>query len=220
MIKFLTAPLRLTRWLYDWVLGWSNSPNSLRALFLLSMAEASFFPIAPDVLLIALCLGSYKRWKRFALICSVGSIVGGILGYLIGQFAFDLIGEKFLAFTASISGTEPEALLELARYWFNEKEMFGMKIGPWAVGIAGFTPIIPYKVFTISAGFFDMPFLPFAVASIISRSLRFFAVAGIIGLLYEKFGNKIQEFIDKYFNWLVLIFTVLLIGGFMLLRLF
>ncbi len=219
MIKILTAPLRLTRWLYDWVLGWSHSRYSLPALFLLSMAEASFFPIAPDVLLIALCLGAYVKWKRFALVCSVGSIVGGILGYLIGQFAFDLIGEKFLAFTASISGTEPEALLELARYWFKDKEMFGMKVGPWAVGIAGFTPI-PYKVFTISAGFFDMPFLPFVVASVISRSLRFFLVAGLIGLLYKKFGNKIQEFIDKYFNWLALAFVVLLIGGFMALRLF
>ena len=219
MIRFLTAPLRLARCLYDWVLSWSHSRFSLRALFLLSMAEASFFPIAPDVLLIALCLGAYQKWKRFALVCSVGSIVGGILGYLIGQFAFDLIGEKFLAFTASISGTEPEALLELARYWFNEKEMFGMKVGVWAVGIAGFTPI-PYKVFTISAGFFDMPLLPFVVASIIGRSLRFFVVAGLIGLLYEKFGNKIQEFIDKYFNWLALAFVVLLIGGFMALRLF
>ena len=185
---------------------------------MLSMAEASFFPIAPDVLLIALCLGSYKKWKRFALICSVGSIVGGVLGYLIGQFAFDIVGEKFLGITASLSGTDPELLLEQARYWFVEKEMFGMKVGVWAVGIAGFTPI-PYKVFTISAGFFDMPFLPFAIASVISRSLRFFIVAGLIGLLYEKYGNKIQEFIDKYFNWLVLTFTVLLIGGFMLLRL-
>ena len=169
MIKILTAPLRLTRWLYDWVLGWSHSRYSLPALFLLSMAEASFFPIAPDVLLIALCLGAYVKWKRFALVCSVGSIVGGILGYLIGQFAFDLIGEKFLAFTASISGTETEALLELARYWFKDKEMFGMQVGPWPVGIAAFTPI-PYKVFTISAGFLDLPFLPFALAAIICRS--------------------------------------------------
>jgi membrane protein YqaA with SNARE-associated domain len=219
MKKILNAPLRLTRWLYDWVLSWSNSRYSLPALFLLSMAEASFFPIAPDVLLIALCMGTYLKWKRFALVCSIGSIVGDILGFLIGQFAFDLIGEKLVAFTASISGTEPEALLEQARYWFIEKELYGMKVGVWAVGIAGFTPI-PYKVFTISAGFFDMPFVPFVIASAVSRSLRFFIVAGLIGLLYEKYGHKIQEFIDKYFNWLALAFVILLVGGFMALRLF
>lgn len=206
------------RSLYDWVLKWSESKNSLTALFLLSMAEASFFPVPPDALLIALCMGSYKKWFRFALICSLGSIIGGVIGYLIGLTAFDLIGEHMLSITASISGTDPEFLLEQAQYWFNEKEIGGMHVGAWAVGIAGFTPI-PYKVFTIAAGFFKMSFIPFLIASVISRSLRFYVVAGIIGLLYKKHGDKIKDFIDKYFNALALAFVVLLILGFFSLKL-
>lgn len=218
MLHILQAPLRWMRFLYDWVLKWSHSKNSQAALFFLSLAEASFFPIPPDTLLIALCMGDHKRWLRFAVICSVGSIIGGILGYFIGMYAFELIGESMISFTASISGTTPQELLDIANYWFNEKEMFGMQVGPWAVGIAGFTPI-PYKVFTIAAGFFKMSLLPFIVASVISRSLRFFVVSGIIGLMYKKYGNKIQEFIDKYFNLLAIAFVLLLFLGFFALKL-
>ena len=218
MLHILKAPLRWMRSLYDWVLKWSHSKNSKLALFILALAEASFFPIPPDTLLIALCMGDYKKWYKFALICSVGSVVGGAIGYLIGHYAFNLIGESMISFTASISGHTPEELLAIAGYWFNEKEMFGMQVGPWAVGVAGFTPI-PYKVFTIAAGFFKMSFIPFLVASIISRSLRFFVVAGIIGTMYKKYGNKIQEFIDKYFNLLAMAFVILLFLGFFALKL-
>lgn len=214
MIKILMAPLNWMRALYDWVLKWSESKYGLWALFGIAVAESSFFPVPPDALLIALCMGNYKNWKRFALVCSVGSVIGGAIGYLIGHYAFDLIGEKMIEITSSLSGTSPETLLEQAQYWFNDKEMFGMKVGAWAVGIAGFTPI-PYKVFTIAAGFFHMSFIPFIIASLISRSLRFFVVAGIIGLLYKKFGPKIQQFIDKYFNLLAVAFVVLLVLGFM-----
>jgi membrane protein YqaA with SNARE-associated domain len=218
IMKALTLPLRWSRSTYDWVLRWSESPRSQLALFLLSMAEASFFPVPPDALLIALCMGAYRKWFRFALICSIGSVIGGVIGYLIGYSAFELIGEKMLAITASLAGTSPEQLLDSARYWFNEKEMAGMKVGIWAVGIAGFTPI-PYKVFTIAAGFFEMSFIPFLIASAVSRSLRFFAVAGLIGLLYRRFGNRIQEWIDRYFNILAVAFVVLLVLGFMALKL-
>jgi membrane protein YqaA with SNARE-associated domain len=163
-------------------------------------------------------MGAHKRWMRFALICSIGSIIGGALGYLIGWGAYDLIGQRIVAFVAGLSGTEPDALLAAASEWFNEKEVYGMKIGAWAVGIAGFTPI-PYKVFTIAAGFFKMNFVVFIIASAISRSLRFFIVAGIIGLLYEKYGNRIERFIDKYFNLLAVAFVVLLVLGFMAVKL-
>ena len=219
MIKILQAPLRWSRSLYDWVIRWGESRHGGTALFFLSMAEASFFPVPPDALLIALCMGAYKKWFRFALICSIGSVIGGALGYLIGHYAFDLIGEKMLSLSAYISGMDPEQLLTQAQYWFNEKEMAGMKVGSWAVGIAGFTPI-PYKVFTIAAGFFEMAFIPFLVASAISRSLRFFVVAGLIGLLYEKYGDRIKEFIDRYFNSLAIAFVVLLVLGFMSIKLF
>jgi membrane protein YqaA with SNARE-associated domain len=218
MIKILKAPLTWSRSVYDWVLGWGESPHSQTALFFLSMAEASFFPVPPDALLIALCMGAHKKWLRFALICSAGSVIGGVLGYLIGQFAFDLVGQKLLSVTASLSGTNPETLLEQAKYWFNDKELMGMKVGAWAVAIAGFTPI-PYKVFTIAAGFFKMAFVPFLIASVVSRSMRFFAVAGLIGVLYRKHGERIKLFIDKYFNALAIAFVVLLILGFMCLNL-
>jgi membrane protein YqaA with SNARE-associated domain len=214
MIKFLKVPLLWTRKLYDWVLGWGDSRYALLALFLLAFAEASFFPIPPDALLIALCMGAYRKWYRFATICSVGSILGGILGYLIGHYAFELIGDKMLDLTASLAGTDSGELLNQARYWFNEKEVWGMRVGPWAVGIAGFTPI-PYKVFTITAGFFEMNFIPFLVASAISRSLRFFVVTGLIGLLYKRYGDRIKHFIDKYFNLLAVAFVILLILGFL-----
>jgi len=206
-------PLQWTRALYDWVLSWGESKHGQVALFFLSMAEASFFPIPPDALLIALCMGAHRKWLRFAVVCSVGSIIGGMLGYLIGYGAFELIGEKIIHLSAAISGTDPDQLLKQAQYWFNEKEMMGMKVGVWAVGIAGFTPI-PYKVFTIASGFFEMPFLAFLLASAISRSLRFFMVAGLIGLLYRKYGNRIQTFIDKYFNLLAIAFVILLALGF------
>ncbi len=213
MYAALTAPLRWMRALYDWVLKWSDSPHSLTALFLLSMAEASFFPIPPDALLIALCMGAYRKWARFALICSAGSVVGGMLGYLIGYSAYELIGEHLVHLTASISGSDPDTLLQQAQYWFNEKEIGGMKVGAWAVGIAGFTPI-PYKVFTIAAGFFEMNFFVFVVASTLSRSARFFLVAGLIGLLYRRFGDRIRLFIDRYFNALAVGFALLLLAGF------
>lgn len=218
MIKLLAAPLSWSRSLYDWVLSWGEKKHGPTALFFLSLAEASFFPIPPDALLIALCMGAHKKWVRFAVVCSIGSVLGGALGYLIGQFAFDIIGEKLLSVTASISGTEPKVLLDQAQYWFNDKELMGMQVGAWAVGIAGFTPV-PYKVFTIAAGFFNMAFIPFLVASVVSRSLRFFVVAGIIGKLYEKYGDRIKQFIDKYFNILALAFVVLLVLGFMSLNL-
>jgi membrane protein YqaA with SNARE-associated domain len=213
------APFRWTRRLYDWVLGWGRSRHGGTALFFLSAAEASFFPVPPDVLLIALCMGAHKKWARFALICSLGSIVGGSLGYLIGWGAYDLIGEKIVGLAASLSGTDSDQLLRSASFWFNEKEVYGMRVGAWAVGIAGFTPI-PYKVFTIAAGFFQMNFVVFLIASAISRSARFFVVAGIVGLMFDKYGPRIEKLIDKYFNLLAVAFVVLLAGGFLVVRLF
>ena len=212
--RTVMAPLRWSRRLYDWMLGWGDSKHGTTALFFLSLAEASFFPIPPDALLIALCMGTHRKWARFALVCSIGSVIGGALGYLIGWGAFDLIGKTIIDFVASISGTDPDKMLATAHFWFNEKELYGMKVGAWAVGIAGFTPI-PYKVFTIAAGFFGMSFPIFLLASAISRTLRFFVVGGLIGLLFERYGERIRAFIDRYFNLLAIAFVVLLVLGFM-----
>ena len=206
------------RSLYDWVLGWGNSRHGLTALFFLSLSEASFFPIPPDALLIALCMGVWRKWFRFALICSIGSVIGGIIGYAIGHWAFEFVGEKILSVTAALTNSDPQLLLDQTRYWFNEKELWGMKVGAWAVGIAGFTPI-PYKVFTIASGFFAMNFPVFILASALSRSLRFFIVAGLMGTLYKRYGDRIRIFIDRYFNLLALAFVVLLILGFWVLSL-
>jgi len=218
LTSLLMSPLLWSRKLYNWVLSWGDSRHGGKALFILSAAEASFFPVPPDALLIALCMGAHKKWVRFAIICSVGSVVGGVVGYLIGWGAFDLVGQRIVAFIAGLSGTNPDELLSIADYWFNEKVVYGMKVGAWAVGIAGFTPI-PYKVFTITAGFFQMNFGIFLLASAISRSLRFFVVAGLIGILFEKHGPRIERFIDKYFNLLAVAFVVLLVLGFMSLKL-
>lgn len=216
--SWIMQPLVWSRRLYDWVLSWGNSRHGGKALFVLSAAEASFFPVPPDALLIALCMGAHKKWVRFAVICSIGSVIGGALGYLIGWGAFDLIGHHIVAFVAGLAGGDPEEMLAVADYWFNEKMLYGMRVGAWAVGIAGFTPI-PYKIFTIAAGFFQMNFGIFLLASTVSRSLRFFVVAGLIGILFEKHGPRIERFIDKYFNLLAVAFVVLLILGFWSLKL-
>lgn len=218
-MRLLRYPLELSRRLYDWVLSFAESRYSRTALFSLAVAEASFFPVPPDALLIALCMGAHKRWFSFALICSIGSVTGGLIGYFIGYAAFDMIGKLILSFIASLGDQNPDDLLNTAQYWFTEKEVWGQKVGGWAVGVAGFTPI-PYKVFTIAAGFFKMNLAVFLIASAISRSLRFFAVAGIVGTLYEKYGRKISDFIDKYFNLLAVLFVALLVAGFLVLDLF
>lgn len=211
-------PFKWSRQLYDWVLGWGKSRHGVKALFILSAAEASFFPVPPDALLIALCMGAHRKWVRFALYCSIGSVIGGAIGYFIGWGAFDLIGHYVLEFVAGLAGSNADDMLKTADFWFNEKVLYGMKVGAWAVGLAGFTPI-PYKVFTIAAGFFKMNFLVFIIASVISRSARFFVVAGLIGLTFNKYGNRIERFIDKYFNLLAVLFVILLILGFMTIRL-
>ena len=191
----------MLRRLYDWVLHWAETPYGSWALFLLAFCESSFFPIPPDVLLIALSVALPKKALRYALICSVGSVLGGCLGYLIGWQFMSSIGQQVITF-----------------YGFTQKFAYIQSLyrayDAWAVGIAGFTPI-PYKVFTISAGAFQINFSIFLIASIVSRSARFFLVGGLIHI----FGKKIQAFIDRYFNMLAVVFTVLLVAGFVLIKL-
>lgn len=188
------------RRLYEWVLHWADTPYGAIALFILAFTESSFFPIPPDVLLIALAISKPKKAFYYAIICSIGSVLGGIGGYAIGLFLMDSIGAKIFS---------AYGLMEKYNY---VQEMY-MKYDAWAVGIAGFTPV-PYKVFTISAGAFKISFPVFVIASLISRSLRFFIVAGLIYL----YGASIKKFIEKYFNILSIVFTILLIGGFVLIK--
>jgi len=196
----LKKPQKWIRALYDWVLHWADTPYGTPALGTLAFAESSFFPIPPDVLLIALALGKPKRSLLYALVAAVFSVLGGMLGYLIGYCVWEAVNEFFFAYVFS------EEIFMKVKDLYNEWAF-------WAVFTAGFTPI-PYKVFTITAGVTTISFPMFVVASAISRSARFFLVAGLIYL----FGPPIKRYIDKYFNILVIVFTVLLIGGFVLIK--
>ncbi|NLH17510.1 MAG: DedA family protein [Phycisphaerae bacterium] len=188
------------RHLYDWVLHFSHTPYGARALFCFSFAESSFFPIPPDVLLAPLSLGAPRKWVYFATICSIASVIGGILGYGIGVFLWDLIGPWVFAHLGSI-GFTPE-VFKTFQDLYNRYDF-------WIVFSCGFTPL-PYKVCTISAGVAEINFAGFIIASVLSRSARFFLVAGLFGWK----GETIRPFIEKYFNWLSLAFVALLIGGF------
>ncbi len=194
--------MKLFRKLYDWVLHWAETPYGPLALFLLALAESSFFPIPPDALLIALCLGAVKKSFRFALYTAVASILGGMLGYLIGYGLWETVSGFFFSYIPGFT----EAFFQKVMINFNT-------YGFWYVFSAGFTPI-PYKVFTIASGVFRMNFLLFVIASALSRSLRFFIVAG----LFWKFGPSIKKFIDKYFNLLAILFFVLILCGFLVIK--
>jgi|TARA_B100001146_G_scaffold78095_3_gene69211 membrane protein YqaA with SNARE-associated domain len=197
------------RRLYDWVLHWAETKYGVAALFLLALAESSFFPIPPDVLLIPLALGARSKALRFALVCSVASIAGGMVGYGIGYFSWwngaGAYSAVAIFFFNHIPGFSEQVFLNIQEKY----EIYNFLI----VFTAGFTPI-PFKIITISAGAFSVNFLMFLLASTISRSVRFFLVA----LLIRQFGEPITAFIDKYFNILSIIFTILLIGGFLLLK--
>ncbi len=193
-------PARWVRAAYDWVLGWSESPYGSVALFLLALVEASFFLVPPDVLLIALCVGRPRRSLYYAAICTLGSVLGGCLGYLIGYQLYELIGRSIIEFYDA-----SEAFQRVG-------ELYRANLA-LALGTAGFTPI-PYKVFTIAAGAFSVPFVPFVVISAASRGARFFLVSGLIRI----WGPQIRRFIDRYFNLLTVAFVVALIIGFVVLK--
>jgi len=193
-------PFSWIRTLYDWVLHWAETPYGEVALFVLAFAESSFFPIPPDVLLIALALSIPKRSFRYAGIAVVGSVLGAFLGYYIGWGLYATIGEKLISFYHF------SAEFDRVKLMYNNNAFL-------AILISGFTPI-PYKVFTIAAGAFNVNLLVLLIASVIGRSGRFFLVGGLIW----KFGKPIKGFIDKYFNLLTIVFTVLLIGGFLIIK--
>ncbi len=196
------------RRMYDWVLGWAYRPSAAVALFCLSFAESSFFPIPPDVLLMPLVLGNRRRWFRYATICSLASVLGAVAGFLLGALAWEAGVDRL--FFDYVPGFTPEVYRRVSRLY----EQYNF----WIVFTAGFTPI-PFKVITITAGVFGTGaavanvwvfFAVFLVASVVSRSARFFLVAGLM----RAFGPRITPFIEKYFNWLALLFAALLIGGF------
>lgn len=192
--------MKLFRKLYDWVLHWAATPYALPALFIVSFIESSFFPIPPDVLLIAMAVAVPKQWLRYALACSVASVLGGMFGYLIGWQFMDVVGNRIVEFY------HLQAKFEQIGVLYNEHQA-------WAVAAAGFTPL-PYKIFTLAAGAFEINFPIFVLASACSRSARFFLVAFLI----YKFGPTIKNLIEKYFGIFTIVFFVLLVLGFYLLK--
>ncbi len=182
------------------MLHWAETPYGEPALFVLAFAESSFFPIPPDVLLIALAISIPKRAFRFAAVALAGSILGAFLGYYIGWGLFQSIGVRIIEFYDVVEQ-------------FNQVGDMYNQNAFWAIAISGFTPI-PYKVFTIAAGVFSVSLPVLFFASMVGRTGRFFLVAALIWL----FGKPIKSFIDKYFNILTVVFTVLLVGGFVVIK--
>lgn len=184
--------MKLFSVMYDKVLGWSRHRHAPRYLGALSFAESSFFPIPPDVMLAPMSLATPEKAWRFALLTTVASVLGGMLGYAIGVFAFDLVGPL-------IRESGYWHAYQRAGEWF---EIWGF----WAIFLAGFSPI-PYKVFTISAGVIGMAFLPFVLASIIGRGARFYLVAGLMKWGGPRMEQTLRVYIDRI-GWVLILAVI------------
>lgn len=216
------------RAMYDWVLSWASSPYGWLALFIIAFAESSFFPIPPDVLLIALVLGWRRKAFHLAALCTLGSVLGAMFGYWIGSSFFGPVNSLLALIIGADSwyGVASQAAqvvtldgFDFYRYpdggqgqsvFLSVKDLYD-KNAFMAVFSAAFTPI-PFKVFTIAGGYFKVPFVTLVVSSICGRSLRFFLVAGLLFV----FGEPMKRLIEKYFDIFALVFMALLIGGFLL----
>ncbi|MDD2997683.1 MAG: DedA family protein [Candidatus Riflebacteria bacterium] len=190
--------MKYVKKLYEWVLSWAHSPYALTALFVLAFAESSFFPIPPDVLLIALALAKPQLSIYYATICTAGSVSGAMFGYIIGYAFWQAVGEYFFAY---IPGFTRELFAQVCTSYEQNSSLI--------VFTAAFTPI-PYKVFTITAGVSKITLAPFLLASIFGRGARFF----LVGILFKKFGPTVKSYIDKYFNLLTILVVVIYIVAF------
>jgi membrane protein YqaA with SNARE-associated domain len=196
-----SARPNVIRRLYDWSLSWAEHPQAVLALFLLSVAESSFSPIPPDVLLLALCLGKPKQALRFAAWCTLGSVIGGVIGWYLGLGLWSTL-QDFMIPTV------------FSQEKFDTVTGIYQEYGVGFVLVAAFTPF-PYKVFTIAAGVFKLNLFAFIGASILGRGARFFLVAYLV----QRFSDDAKDFIDRHFNKLTIVATVLLIAGFAALKL-
>ena len=196
----LGFPARIFRKMYDWTMHWAKTPQAPVALFGIAFVESSFFPIPPDVLLIAMVVSDKSRWFRNALICTAGSVLGALLGYWIGWEFYQTVGQWI------VSTYHLEKHVETVGRMYADNA-FG------AVFTAAFTPI-PYKVFTIAAGLFRISIPTLVVASIFGREGRFFIVAGMLRI----FGEKISRGIEKYFDILSIVFVAAIVLGYMAIR--
>ena len=187
--------------LYNKTMALAAHPQAIYFLALISFIEASFFPIPPDALLIPMVLMKPSRAWFFAFIATVFSVLGGVFGYMIGAFSYEQFAQPIL-YTL---GKEAEMANFSQKY--NE-------VGLWAVITAGISPI-PFKVITIMSGATNLNFVVFVIASLVSRGIRFFIVAGLLNF----YGHEIKVFIERYLNWVFLLFVILLLFGFIGLKL-
>lgn len=185
--------------LYNWVLHWSETPYGTPALFGISFAESSFFPIPPDVLQIALSVSKPKRSYFYAAVNTAGSVLGGIAGWIIGVALWGVLANFFFEYVPGFT----EQNFELVREKYDANAAL-------AIFIAAFTPI-PYKVFTIAAGVCGIPLMTLVLASIVGRGARFF----LVGTFIRMFGPGVKTLLDKYLELATCVFAALLIGGFM-----
>ena len=200
VIYILKAPIRWLRRVYNWTIHWARTKKAPYALFGIAFIESSFFPIPPDVLLIAMTVADNKKWLRYATICTVGSVLGALLGYAIGMGFYEILGKPI------VDMYNLHGAMGLVEQKYRENAFL-------TVFTAAFTPI-PYKVITIAAGLFKISITTLVTASIVGRAGRFFLVAGAI----RAFGKKISDSIEKYFDIFSIVFMLLLLGGFLLLK--
>lgn len=190
----------MLRKLYDYTMSLAATRHAEKSLAGVSFIESSFFPIPPDVLLIPMVLADRAKWIRYALVCTVASVLGALLGYVIGAFLYDIIGLPILRFYG-----QEDAFVKIAN-WYNEW-------GGWGVLFGAITPF-PYKVLTIFSGATGLNLPVFIIFSIIGRGFRFFLVAWLL----HKYGAPIRAFIEKNLGLLFTLFMALLIGGFIAVR--
>jgi membrane protein YqaA with SNARE-associated domain len=191
----------MLRRLYDWVMRLAAHRRAVPALAAVSFAESSFFPIPPDVMLIPMIVANRAKAWWLATVCTVSSVLGGIAGYAIGFFLFEAVGQRVVDFYGY--GHQ----FEVFQGWYTE---YGLLI----VFIAGITPL-PYKVFTIASGVAGLPLGTFILGSVVSRGLRFFIEAALLWWI----GEPIRAFVEKNLQWVTALFVVLLVGGFVALKL-
>lgn len=197
MIKYFRNLVQKT---YDIMLDLSAKDNALLFLFIVAFVESSFFPIPPDIMLIPMILATPNKAWRIATTATVASVLGGYLGYGIGIFAFDLIAKPILEFYSAMEQ-------------FHEFENYYHEYGAWIVFGAGITPF-PYKIITIASGVVHLDPIIFGIASVLARGMRFFLVAWLL----KKFGPPMKIFIEKHLGILSVVFLILLIGGFALIK--
>lgn len=191
----------MLRKLYDMTMSLAATRHAERALAGVSFVESSVFPIPPDVILIPMVLAERTKWLRYAVICTVASVIGAFLGYAIGAFLYESIGKPVLEFYGKADS------FEQLTAWYNSPW------GAWAILFAAVTPF-PYKVLTIFSGLTGFNLLAFAAVSLVGRSLRFFLVAWLLG----RYGAPIKVFIERHLGFLFTLFMVLLVGGFAAVR--